>query len=83
MAGDDSGLTPDAAPSGGHDEHTRIADKERFAGKPTTPGLPDNEGVEQADVEDRLDEDDPERVVNRRDVPDTPENSIEARTEGE
>ena len=80
MPGDDDGLTPDAAPTGGHDEHTRIADKERFADKPEAEGLPAEEGVDDAELEDGLDED-PEGVRNRRDVPSTPENSIEARTE--
>jgi hypothetical protein len=80
MPGDDDGLTPDAAPTGGRDQHTRIADKERFADKPEADGLPDEEGVDDAALDDGLDED-PERVRNRRDVPPTPENSIEARTE--
>jgi hypothetical protein len=39
------------------------------------------EDLDDADVRHRLDED-PDRVsLTRRDVPDTPENSIEARTE--
>jgi hypothetical protein len=82
MPGDDDGLTPDAAPTdAGHDHHTRIEDKLRFRGETELDGVPPEEDVEGADVEDRL-EDDPDRVsINRRDVPDTPENSIEARTD--
>jgi hypothetical protein len=80
MPGDDDGLTPDAAPVPGQDQHTRIADKERFADKPEAEGLPGEEGVDDAALDDGLAED-PERVRNRRDVPPTPENSIEARTE--
>jgi hypothetical protein len=82
MPGDDDGLTPDAAPTdAGHDHHTRIEDKMRFRGDAEMTGVPPEEDVQDADVEDRL-EDDPDRVsINRRDVPDTPENSIEARTE--
>lgn len=58
MPGDDDGLTPDAAPTAaGHDHHTRIADKQRFAGKPEVEGMPAEEGVEEADVDDRLEDD--------------------------
>ena len=83
MPGDD-GLSPDAAPTdAGHDHHTRIEDKKRFRGETELDGVPPEEGVGGADVEEAL-EDDPDRVsINRRDVPDTPENSIEARTEGD
>lgn len=82
MPGDDDGLTPDAAPTeAGHDHHTRIEDKARFRGDTELDGVPAEEGVEGTDVEERL-EDDPDRVsLNRRDVPPTPENSVEARTE--
>jgi len=80
MPGDDDGLTPDAAPVEGSNEHTRIADKERFAGKPELEGVPDEDGLGDAEAGDALD-DDPEGVSNRRDVPPTPENSVEARTE--
>ena len=44
-------------------------------------GVPEEEGIDAADAKERLEED-PESVPNRRDVPDTPENSREARTEG-
>ena len=81
MPGDESGLTPDAAPVGDSDKHTRIEDKKKFAGKPEMQGVPDDEHVEDADVEERLDEDPEDVSANRRDVPDTPENSFEARTE--
>ncbi|HET6166795.1 MAG TPA: hypothetical protein VFE07_08205 [Marmoricola sp.] len=43
-------------------------------------GVPDEEDIDPADAKERLEED-PESVPNRRDVPDTPENSREARTE--
>jgi len=82
MPGDDDGLTPDAAPVHGSREHTRIADKQRFAGKPEDSGLPDEEGVDDRDVDAELDGNPEDVSLNRRDVPDTPENSIEARTEG-
>ena len=78
MPGDNDGLTPDAVPAGGMDQHTRIQDKERFAGKPEAEGLP---GEEDVDLEDGVE--DPAEVTNRRDVPDTPENSVEARTDGD
>ena len=85
MPGEDDGLTPDAAPTGGHDRHTRIADKQRFAAKPQgdddVTDTSDDVGALGPDLDERLD-DDPEDVsINRRDVPPTPENSIEARTE--
>jgi hypothetical protein len=41
-------------------------------------GLPEEEGVDDADVEERLEEA-PEEAENRRDVPDTWENSEEFR----
>ena len=56
MPGDDDGLTPDAAPTGGRDQHTRIADKERFAGKPEVEGLPDEEGVDDAKIDGSLED---------------------------
>jgi hypothetical protein len=80
MPGEDDGLTPDAAPVEGSDEHTRIADKLQFGDRPETQGVPGDEGVDDADVDELLDED-PESARNRRDVPATPENTIEARTE--
>lgn len=83
MPGDNDGLTPDAAPApGGHDHHSRIADKQRFAGKPEMAGVPGEEDIEASHVDDALEEDPEDVSLNRRDVPDTPENSIEARTEG-
>jgi|tagenome__1003787_1003787.scaffolds.fasta_scaffold20841130_3 hypothetical protein len=82
MPGDDDGLSPDAAPAGDSHEHTRIADKQRFAGKPEDSEIPEEEGVSGRDVEHQLDGNPEDVSLNRRDVPDTPENSIEARTEG-
>lgn len=82
MPGEDDGLTPDAAPStAGHDQHSRIADKARFSGKPEATGVPAEEGVDASDVEEQLDRDPEDVSENRRDVPPTPENSYEARTE--
>jgi hypothetical protein len=66
--------------TGIEDELRRRDDKREHARRPEADGVPAEEQMSQADVEERLDED-PERVTNRRDVPDTPENSIEARTE--
>lgn len=82
MPGEDDGLTPDAAPTAaGHDHHTRITDKARFSGKPEASGVPAEDDVDAGDVREQL-ENDPEDVSqNRRDVPATPENSYEARTE--
>jgi hypothetical protein len=68
MPGDNDGLTPDAAPVEGSDEHTRIQDKRRFSGDPEIEGVPDEEGIEGTDLEERLDED-PDEQPNRRDVP--------------
>ena len=62
------------------DEDTRIEDQRRLTGLPETDDVPEEEGVEGADVEERLDED-PETAQNRRDVPPTPENSEEFRRE--
>jgi hypothetical protein len=42
-------------------------------------GMPDEEGIDAADAHERLDED-PMAQENRRDVPATPENTLEART---
>jgi hypothetical protein len=85
MPGEDDGLTPDAAPTGGHDHHSRIADKQRFAGKPEgdddVTGDAGGGGTLAPDLDERLDEDPEDVSINRRDVPPTPENSIEARTE--
>jgi hypothetical protein len=80
MPGEDDGLTPDAAPTdAGHDHHSRIEDKRRWASDTDAEGVPAEEGVDDSEVDDRLD-DDPEREGNRRDVPPTPENTLEART---
>jgi len=79
MPGDDDGLTPDAAPVPGQDQHTRIADKEKWGDKREVDG-PDAEGIDDAHVDDGVHEEHG-TVQNRRDVPPTPENSIEARTE--
>ena len=82
MPGEDDGLTPDAAPTGGHDHHSRIADKQRFAGKPEGDDDVTGEGSTLGpDLDERLDEDAEDVSINRRDVPPTPENSVEARTE--
>jgi hypothetical protein len=79
MPGDD-GLTPEAAVTQ-HDQHTRIADKERFAGKPDVEGAADDARVGDSALDDELEKDPEDVSLNRRDVADTPENSIEARTE--
>jgi hypothetical protein len=42
-------------------------------------GVPDEEGMDAADAAERVDEDSVEQE-NRRDVPPTPENTLEART---
>lgn len=83
MPGEDDGLTPDAAPTeAGHDHHSRIADKARFSGKPEVEGAPSEEDLDASDLDEQLDRDPEDVSENRRDVPDTPENSYEARTEG-
>jgi hypothetical protein len=69
MPGDDDGLTPDAAPVSGSDEHTRIKDKRRFTGDPEIEDVPEEEGIEGTDLEERLDEDPEDVSANRRDVP--------------
>ena len=51
------------------DDHTRIADKRRFTGKPEMQGVPGDEDVENADVDERLDQDPEDGSLNRRDVP--------------
>ena len=81
MPGDEDGLTPDAAPAGDSDEHSRIADKKRFTGRPDDSGIPDSERVFGRDAEDQLDSDPEDVSLNRRDVPDAPANSAETRTE--
>jgi hypothetical protein len=59
---------PDSPEPGLEDEHTRIADKRRFTGRPEMEGVPDEADLDGTDVEERLDED-PEEATNRRDVP--------------
>jgi hypothetical protein len=73
-------MSPATAPVDEHDRKLRTPD-DRLTGKPETQGLPDEEGVEEADVDNALDEE-THGVRNRRDVPPTPENSIEERTDG-
>jgi hypothetical protein len=80
MPGDDDGLTPDAAPVPGQDQHTRIADKEQWGDKREVDGRADEDGIDDAHVDDGVHEDH-EPVRNRRDVPPTPENTLAARTE--
>lgn len=41
--------------------------KHRFSDDPEMEGVPEEEGIDDADVDDRL-EDDPTEVPNRRDV---------------
>ena len=72
-------MSPASAPADEHDVDLRNPDR-LDAGKPEAEGLPEEEGLDRAEVEEGLDEE-PESTRNRRDVPDTPENSIEARTE--
>lgn len=72
-------MSPASAPADEHDVDLRKPDR-LDAGKPEAEGLPEEEGLDRAEVEEGLDEE-PESTRNRRDVPDTPENSIEARTE--
>ena len=64
-------------------ENTRIRDVEEQAGPPEIEGLPEEEGVEGTDVEERLEEDPEDESINRRDVPDTSESSAEVRTTDE
>lgn len=54
---DEDALTPDAEPSAVEEEHTRISDKRRFTGNPEMTGVPEEEGIEGTDLEERLDED--------------------------
>ncbi len=49
-------------------EHTRIEDKKDFTGNPEPEGVPEEEGMQEADVEEQLEED-PEEATNREDVP--------------
>ena len=72
-------MSPASAPADEHDKDLRMPDRST-AGKPEAEGLPDEEGLDSAEVEEGLDEE-PESTRNRRDVPPTPENTIEARTE--
>jgi hypothetical protein len=72
--------TPDSERPGPDEFHSRITDKRRFTGEPEMEDVPEEEDVEGTDLDDRLDED-PESATNLRDVPPTPENSREARTE--
>ena len=58
---------PDSAKPGLEDEHTRIADKRRFSGEPEMEGVPEQEHVEGADVDERLDED-PEATGDSQDA---------------
>lgn len=48
--------------------------------RPETEGVPAEEDLDDADVEERLEEK-PEEATNRRDVPPTPQNSVDERTE--
>jgi hypothetical protein len=73
--------TPDSGHPELEDEHTRIADKRRFTGKPEMQGVPDDEDVESADVEERLDQDPEDEDLNRRDVPSASEGDRDGRTE--
>jgi hypothetical protein len=72
-------MSPASAPVDEHDKHLRTPEHSRAA-KPEAEGLPDEEGLDTAEVDNALDEE-PESTRNRRDVPPTPENTIEARTE--
>ena len=69
---------PDSPKPGLEDEHTRIADKRRFAGLPETEGVPE-EAADGTDVDERLDEH-PEEAPNRREV--RSEGSVGPRTDG-
>jgi hypothetical protein len=72
-------MSPASAPADEHDVDLRTPEH-ADAGTPEAEGLPEEEGLDRAEVEEGLDEE-PESTRNRRDVPDTPENSIDARTE--
>jgi hypothetical protein len=72
-------MSPASAPADEHDVDLRTPEHAP-AGKPEAEGVPAEEGVDEARVEEELDEE-AESTRNRRDVPDTPENSIDARTE--
>jgi hypothetical protein len=49
-------------------DHSRIEDKKAFTGNPEPEGVPEEEGMQEADVEDQLAKD-PEEATNRDDVP--------------
>ena len=72
-------MSPASAPVDEHDKDLREPDR-GLAGKAEAEGVPDEEGLDSAEVDEGLDEDS-EDTRNRRDVPPTPENTIEARTE--
>lgn len=58
-----------------------VKESETQRAQPDVEGdLPEEESIDEADFEERLDEE-PDDAVNRRDVPPTPENTVEARTE--
>jgi hypothetical protein len=64
------------------EQDVQVPDKRPETAQPEAEGL-EQEGSEGADVTERLDEDPTDVGLNRRDVPDTPENSYEARTADE
>ena len=72
-------MSPASAPVDEHDRELREPD-DTLTGKADAPDLPEEEGVDQVDVGEGLDEES-ETAQNRRDVPASPENTIEARTE--
>lgn len=49
-------------------DHSRIEDKKGFTGNPEPEGVPEEEHMQEADVEEQLDEE-PEEASNREDVP--------------
>lgn len=72
-------MSPASAPADEHDRELREPD-DTLTGKATAPDVPDEEGVDEVDVGEGLDEES-ESTQNRRDVPASPENTLEARTE--
>jgi hypothetical protein len=72
-------MSPASAPVDEHDLDLREP-KDTLTGKPEAPDVPAEEGVEEVDVDAALEEGS-ESARNRRDVPPTPENTVEARTE--
>ena len=72
-------MSPASAPVDEHDIDLREPE-DTLTGKAEAPDLPDEEGVDEVDVSEGLDEES-ETTQNRRDVPASPENTIEARTE--